>query len=65
MKTDRVDTVIIQLASNQTVKVFFMGHPVQPECVVCVRVMFNSHYSNFLVYTFQIWSDKKETFLIL
>ena len=26
----------------------------KPECAVCVRVMFNNHYNNFLVYTSQI-----------
>ena len=29
-----------------------------PECAVCVRVMFNNHYNNFLACTSQIWPDK-------
>ena len=29
-----------------------------PECAVCVRVIFNNHYS-FLAYTSQIWPVKK------
>ena len=28
------------------------------ECVVCVRVMFNNHYNNFLAHTSQIWPVK-------
>ena len=31
-----------------------------PECcAICVRVMFNNQYNNFLAYTSQIWPDKK------
>ena len=37
----------------------FMYVYMWPECAVCVRVMFNNHYNNFLAYTSQIWSVKK------
>ena len=33
---------------------------IKPECAVCVCVMFNNHYNNFLAYTSQIWPDKEE-----
>ena len=37
-----------------------------PECAVCVHVMFNNYYKNFMACTSQIWPDKKRhAFLIL
>ena len=38
---------------------------IQPECVVCVRMMFNNHGNDLLAYTSQIWPVKREAFLIL
>ena len=32
---------------------------VQPDYAVCVCVMFNNHYNNFMAYTFQMWPIKR------
>ena len=32
---------------------------IYPGRVVCVRVMLNNHYTNFLAYTSQIWPVKR------
>ena len=37
---------------------------IQPECAVCVRVVFNNQYNSFMGYTSQIWPVNKEAFLI-
>ena len=38
---------------------------IEPEGAVCVRVMFNNHYNNFVTDTPQIRPEKKRHFLIL
>ena len=37
----------------------FLSVYISSECAVCVRVMFNNHHNDFLVYTSQVWPDKK------